>query len=41
MDAVSILAFAFLNDVEDYLVSSEREAIAASEAGLCGDGSEW
>lgn len=41
MDAVSILAFVSLNDVEDYLVSPEHEAIAESEASLCGDGSEW
>lgn len=41
MDAVSILAFASLNDVEDYLVSPEQAAVAASEASLCGDGSEW
>lgn len=41
MDAVSVFAFASLNDVEDYLVSPEHEAIAASEANLCSDGSEW
>lgn len=41
MDAVSVLSFASLNDVEDYLVSPEHEAIAASEASLCGEGSEW
>lgn len=41
MDAVSILAFASMNDVEDYLVSPEHDAIAVSEAALCGDGCEW
>lgn len=41
IDAVSILSFASLNDVEDYLVSSDHAAIAQSEAGLTGEGSEW
>ncbi|WP_061937662.1 hypothetical protein [Aureimonas sp. AU22] len=41
MDAVSVLAFASLNDVEDFLVSSDHETIAASEDALCGEGSEW
>ena len=41
IDAVSILAFASLNDVEDYLVSDEHEIIEASEQALAGDGSEW
>ena len=41
IDAVSILSFASLNDVEDYLVSNDHEAIAQSEAALTGEGSEW
>lgn len=41
MDAISILAFASMNDVEDYLISPEHDAVAASEASLCGEGSEW
>jgi hypothetical protein len=41
IDAVSILGFASMNDVEDYLVSPDHAAIAASEAALAGDGSEW
>ena len=41
IDAVSILSFASLNDVEDYLVSSDHAAIAQSEAALTGEGSEW
>lgn len=41
IDAVSILSFASLNDVEDYLVSSDHEAITQSEAALTGEGSEW
>ncbi|MCR0980872.1 EthD domain-containing protein [Roseomonas populi] len=41
IDAVSILAFASLNDVEDYLVSADHAVIDASEAGLCGEGSEF
>ncbi|USI72783.1 hypothetical protein [Sphingomonas morindae] len=41
IDAVSILAFACMNDVEDYLVSADHRAIAASQDALCGPGSEW
>lgn len=41
IDAVSIFAFASMNDVEDYLVSAGHEAMAASENALCGEGSEW
>jgi hypothetical protein len=41
MDAVSILAFSSMNDVEDYLVSQDHAAIEASEDQLAGDGSEW
>jgi hypothetical protein len=41
IDAVSVLSFASLNDVEDWLVSDDHEAIAASEAALLGEGSEW
>ncbi|WAJ28865.1 EthD domain-containing protein [Antarcticirhabdus aurantiaca] len=41
MDAVSILAFASLNDVEDFLVSADHDAISASEDAICGEGSEW
>jgi len=41
IDAVSILAFDSLNDVEDYLVSDGQVALEASERALCGDGSEW
>ena len=41
IDAVSILAFASMNDVEDYLVSEGHAAIAASEQALSGPGSEW
>ena len=37
IDAVSVLAFASLNDVEDYLVSSDHEAIEASESMLAGE----
>jgi hypothetical protein len=32
MDGISVLAFASLNDVEDYLVSDDYRAIAANEA---------
>jgi hypothetical protein len=32
IDAVSVLAFASINDVEDYLVSDEYRTIAADEA---------
>ena len=41
IDAVSILGFACLNDVEDYLVSADHAAIEASETALAGEGSEW
>jgi len=41
IDAVSVLSFASLNDVEDYLVSADHVAIAASEQSLVGPGSEW
>jgi len=41
IDAISIFAFASLNDVEDYLVSDDHEAIEASEDALAGEGSEW
>lgn len=41
IDAVSILAFACMNDVEDWLVSDDYAAIAASDAALSGEGSEW
>jgi len=41
IDAVSVLSFASLNDVEDYLVSPDYAAIAASLDALQGDGSEW
>lgn len=41
IDAVSVLSFASLNDVEDYLVSEEHRAIEASENALQGEESEW
>jgi hypothetical protein len=41
IDAVSVLSFASLNDVEDYLVSADYAAIAASLAALEGEGAEW
>jgi hypothetical protein len=41
IDAVSILAFASMNDVEDYLVSDDHRAIQASEDALAGEESEW
>ncbi len=41
IDAVSILAFASMNDVEDYLVSADHAAIEASENVLASEGSEW
>jgi len=41
IDAVSVLSFASLNDVEDYLVSPDYRAIAQSEDALQGEGSEW
>jgi len=41
IDAVSVLSFASLNDVEDYLVSDDYAAIQASYDALLGEGSEW
>ncbi|GGX78434.1 hypothetical protein GJV26_04270 [Massilia dura] len=41
IDAVSVLSFASLNDVEDYLVSADHAAIEAAENALLGEGSEW
>lgn len=41
IDAVSLFAFASLNDVEDYLVHADHAAIAAWEAAFAGEGSEW
>jgi len=41
IDAVSVLSFASLNDVEDYLVSADYAAIQASYDALLGEGSEW
>ena len=41
IDAVSILAFAGMNDLEDYLVSKDYAAIEASENLMAGEGSEW
>jgi len=41
IDAVSLLSFASLNDVEDYLVSDDHLKIEASENTLAGEGSEW
>ena len=41
IDAVSILSFASMNDVEDFLVSDGYAAIAEDEAALQGEGSEW
>jgi len=41
IDAVSVLSFASLNDVEDYLVSSDHAVIEGSEAALAGEGSKW
>jgi hypothetical protein len=41
IDAVSIFAFASMNDVEDYLVSADHAAIEASENALADEGSEW
>jgi hypothetical protein len=41
IDAVSILAFASLNDVEDYLVSVDQAVIETSESRLAGKGSEF
>jgi hypothetical protein len=41
IDAVSVLAFASMNDIEDYLVSDDHAAIQASEDALAGEGSEW
>ncbi|WP_182086302.1 EthD domain-containing protein [Aureimonas sp. ME7] len=41
IDAVSVLSFASVNDVEDYLVSPDHGAIEKSENALAGAGSEW
>lgn len=41
IDAVSVLSFACMNDVEDYLVHADHAAIQASEDQLAGEGSEW
>jgi hypothetical protein len=41
IDAVSVLSFASLNDLEDYLVSPDYAAIQASFDALLGEGSEW
>jgi hypothetical protein len=41
IDAVSILSFACMNDVKDYLVHDDHQAIEASEGALVGSGSEW
>lgn len=41
IDAVSVLSFACMNDVEDYLVHTDHAAIQASEDQLAGEGSEW
>ena len=41
IDAVSVLSFASLNDVEDFLVSDGYAAIAHAENALQGEGSEW
>ncbi|MCC2962953.1 EthD domain-containing protein [Massilia sp. IC2-278] len=41
IDAVSVLSFASLNDVEDYVVSDDYAAIQASYDALLGEGSEW
>jgi hypothetical protein len=41
IDAVSIFAFASMNDVEDFLASKDGATIAAAEADLLGEGSEY
>lgn len=41
IDAVSILSFACVNDVEDYLVSEDCGEIETSEMVLPGEGSEF
>ncbi|SFQ00262.1 EthD domain-containing protein [Sphingomonas rubra] len=41
IDAISILSFACMNDVEDYLVHADHAAIETSEQALAGKGSEW
>lgn len=41
IDAVSILSFACMNDVEDYLVHEDHAEIEVSENALAGEGSEW
>ncbi|MBP0496302.1 EthD family reductase [Roseomonas indoligenes] len=41
IDGISVLAFASVNDVEDYLVTEDYAAIEADEAELAGEGSEF
>lgn len=41
IDSLSVFAFASLNDVEDYLISDDYQAIEAREAALAGEGSEF
>jgi len=41
IDAVSVLSFASMNDVEDYLASAGYAAIQASFDGMLDEGSEW
>jgi hypothetical protein len=41
IDAISVLSFSSVNDVEDYLVSPDHAAVEASEAALTGAGSEF
>jgi hypothetical protein len=41
IDAVSVLAFGLINDLEDFLVSEDCIAIDASETRLTGEGPEW
>ena len=41
IDAVSILSFACMNDVEDYLIHPNHAAVQASEDAIADDGSEW
>ena len=41
IDAVSVLSFASMNDVEDFVVSEAFAVIEAGENVLTGEGSEW
>ncbi|MBB5692734.1 EthD domain-containing protein [Muricoccus pecuniae] len=41
IDGISVLAFASVNDVEDYLVTPDHAAIEAHESELAGEGSEF